>query len=174
MPSWGAIMARPPCCRRVAALPVAAAFGPVPASAREPDQVVIALDEFEAVRLADLEELYQERAAERMGVSRPTFSRIIESAHRKIAEALVGGKSLRIEGGPVRVDAMRASRCPRCGRESPGACECSRCRGDCGVETACKTGVAASSARKCRRGRTESTRITEAGCVKHPAKETRR
>ncbi len=153
-------MARPPCCRRVAALPIAATFGPVPASACAPDQVVIALDEFEAVRLADLEELYQERAAERMGVSRPTFSRIIESAHRKIAEALVSGKSLRIEGGPVRVDAMGISRCPRCGRESSGACECSRCRGDCGVETTCKTGTAASPARKCGRGRTESARIT--------------
>jgi len=153
-------MARPPCCRRVSALPIAATFGPVPASTDELDQVVIALDEFEAVRLADLEELYQERAAERMGVSRPTFSRIIECAHRKIAEALVSGKSLRIEGGPVRVDAIGVSRCPRCGRESHGACECSRCRTDCGVEGTCKTGVAASPARKCRRSGTESARIT--------------
>jgi len=167
-------MARPPCCRRIAAMPVAAAFGPVSTSSGEADQVVVTLDEFEAVRLADLEELYQEHAAERMAVSRPTFSRIIESAHRKIAEALVSGKNLRIEGGPVRVDAMGVSRCPRCGRESSGACECSRCRGDCGVETTCKTGTAASPARKCGRGRTESARITEAGCLEHPAKETGR
>lgn len=61
------------------------------------------LDEFEAVRLADLGGLYQEEAAAQMKVSRPTFSRIVEAAHRKIADALVHGKALRIEGGPVRV-----------------------------------------------------------------------
>ena len=59
------------------------------------------LDEFEALRQADLGGLYQQQAAEQMGVSRPTFSRIIESAHRKVADALVHGKALRIEGGSV-------------------------------------------------------------------------
>ena len=61
------------------------------------------LDEFEAMRLADLDGRYQEQAAEQMNVSRPTFSRIIDSAHRKMADALVHGKALRIEGGPVQV-----------------------------------------------------------------------
>lgn len=65
------------------------------------DEVVITLDELESVRLADFEGLYQERAAELMGVSRPTFGRIVESARRKIADALVHGKVLRIAGGPV-------------------------------------------------------------------------
>jgi predicted DNA-binding protein (UPF0251 family) len=65
------------------------------------EEVVMTLDEFEAVRLADLDGLYHGRAAERMGVSRPTFSRIVESAHAKIADALVHGKALRMEGGPV-------------------------------------------------------------------------
>ena len=68
------------------------------------------LDEFEAIRLADLEGLYQEQAAETMSVSRPTFSRIVESAHRKIADVLVHGKALRIEGGPVHLDARRCCR----------------------------------------------------------------
>ena len=68
------------------------------------------LDEFEAVRLADLEGLYQEQAAEQMKVSRPTFSRIIDSAHRKTADALVHGKALRIEGGPVRIEGGRCCR----------------------------------------------------------------
>jgi len=68
------------------------------------------LDEFEAIRLADLEALYQEQAAATMSVSRPTFSRIIESAHRKIADALVHGKALRMEGGPVHLDARRCCR----------------------------------------------------------------
>ena len=61
--------------------------------------VYLTLDEFEAVRLADLEELKQEDAAKRMKISRPTFSRIISSAHRKIGDALVNIKAIRIEGG---------------------------------------------------------------------------
>ena len=54
------------------------------------------LDEFEAIRLADLEGLYQEAAAERMGISRATFGRILDSAHRKVAEVLAGGRCLRL------------------------------------------------------------------------------
>jgi len=153
-------MARPPCSRRIAALPIAEAFGPLPASAPEPDQVVVTLDEFEAVRLADLEELYQERAAERMGVSRPTFSRIIESAHRKIAEALVSGKGLRIEGGSVSMDRKGPSRCPRCGREWTGTCECPRCRGDCDALSTHEAGAVVGPARHCRRGRRATDGIT--------------
>ena len=61
--------------------------------------VYLTLDEFEAVRLADLKELKQEEAAKRMNISRPTFSRIISSAHRKIGDALVNIKAIRIEGG---------------------------------------------------------------------------
>jgi predicted DNA-binding protein (UPF0251 family) len=71
------------------------------------DEVVMTLDEFEALRLADLDGLYHEDAAERMGVSRPTFSRIIDAAHAKIADALVHGKALRMEGGPVRFGPRR-------------------------------------------------------------------
>jgi predicted DNA-binding protein (UPF0251 family)/predicted Fe-Mo cluster-binding NifX family protein len=74
----------------------------------ELDEIIMTLDEFEASRLADLDGLYQELAAERMGVSRPTFSRIIDAARRKVADALVHGKALRIEGGPVH---MGPSRC---------------------------------------------------------------
>ncbi len=68
------------------------------------------LDEFEAVRLADLDGLYQEEAARQMNVSRPTFTRIIEAAHRKLADVIVHGKALRIEGGPVRVEGQRCCR----------------------------------------------------------------
>ena len=77
---------------------------------RELEEVVMTLDEFEAMRLASLDGLYQEQAAEQMNISRPTFSRIIESAHRKMADALVHGKALRIEGGPVQ---LRRRRCCR-------------------------------------------------------------
>lgn len=103
-------MARPPCCRRVAGNPIASIFKPAGIPARMLDQVVLTLDEFEALRLADLEGLYQDDAARRMEVSRPTFGRILESAHRKVAQALVGGKALRIEGGPVYTEPPRPCR----------------------------------------------------------------
>jgi predicted DNA-binding protein (UPF0251 family) len=83
-------------------------FKPAGIPARELDEVVLPLDEFEALRLADLEGLYQEQAAERMGVSRPTFGRILDAAHRKVADALVHGHALRIEGGPVTCAGPRA------------------------------------------------------------------
>jgi predicted DNA-binding protein (UPF0251 family)/predicted Fe-Mo cluster-binding NifX family protein len=66
--------------------------------ARELEEVRLGLDEAEALRLADLEGLYQEAAARSMGVSRQTFGRIIEAARRKIADAVLNGKSLRIDG----------------------------------------------------------------------------
>jgi uncharacterized protein len=66
------------------------------------DRVSMTLDEFEAIRLADLEQLHQDQAARQMDVSRPTFSRILDAAHRKLADALVHGKALRIEGGNVQ------------------------------------------------------------------------
>jgi len=73
----------------------------IPASQLE--EVVLSLDEFEAIRLADFEGLYQEDGARKMNISRQTFGRIIDSAHRKIADVLVNGKALKIEGGEVSV-----------------------------------------------------------------------
>ncbi len=70
---------------------------------RDLQQVSLTVDELEAVRLADLQGLYQSDAAEKMNISRQTFGRILESAHKKIADALVHGKALRIEGGPVEL-----------------------------------------------------------------------
>ena len=87
--------------------PAASIFKPTGIPMHEIEEVVMTLDEFEALRQADLVGLYQEQAAEQMGVSRPTFSRIIESAHRKVADALVHGKALRIEGGPVHHEGRR-------------------------------------------------------------------
>jgi predicted DNA-binding protein (UPF0251 family) len=101
---------RPFCCRRIAGRPAAPVFKPIGIPVVALDEVVMTLDEFEAMRLADLEGLYQEQAAEQMNVSRPTFSRIIESAHRKVADVLVHGKALRIEGGPVQLGRRRCCR----------------------------------------------------------------
>jgi predicted DNA-binding protein (UPF0251 family) len=85
-------------------------FKPIGIPVRLLDEVVMTLDEFEAIRLADLDGLYQESAAAQMRVSRPTFSRIAAEAHRKVADALVHGKALRIEGGPVQVAGNRCCR----------------------------------------------------------------
>ena len=107
-------MARPRNCRWVGSIPESTYFKPrgIPLSMLE--EVVLTVDEFEAIRLADLESLYQEQAAERMKVSRQTFGRIIESAHKKVAEALVKGKALKIEGGEFEMAAMRTFKCSDC------------------------------------------------------------
>ena len=103
-------MPRPCCWRLVAGRPAAAIFKPIGIPMRDLEEVVMTLDEFEAIRLADLEGLYQEQAADQMEISRPTFSRIADSARRKVADALVHGKALRIDGGPVRRGEHRCCR----------------------------------------------------------------
>jgi len=79
-------------------------FKPAGIPLRDLDEVCLLIDEFEAIRLKDLEGLDQEQGAVSMGVSRPTFQRILSSARHKIAQALVGGKALRIEGGRYRIN----------------------------------------------------------------------
>jgi len=98
-------MARPRNCRRIGSLPEINYFKPrgIPLSVLK--EVILTVDEFEAIRLADLEGLYQEQAAEKMNVSRQTFGRMIESAHRKVADTLIQGKALRIEGGEFEMAA---------------------------------------------------------------------
>ncbi|HNX30307.1 MAG TPA: DUF134 domain-containing protein [Holophaga sp.] len=97
-------MPRPPCCKRIAELPGVRYFKPrgVPLSVLE--EVVLTLEELESLRLAHLEGLYQLEAAGRMGVSRATFGRVLDAAHRKVAKALVEGCALRIEGGTFQVE----------------------------------------------------------------------
>jgi predicted DNA-binding protein (UPF0251 family) len=65
------------------------------------DHVELGMDEFEAIRLADFEGLSQEEAAPNMNISRATFGRIVTQARNKIADALINGKAIRIEGGNV-------------------------------------------------------------------------
>jgi predicted DNA-binding protein (UPF0251 family) len=60
------------------------------------ERMVLDIDEMEAIRLSDFEGLYQQECADRMGISRTTFSRLIESAHRKIADALLHNKAISI------------------------------------------------------------------------------
>jgi predicted DNA-binding protein (UPF0251 family) len=103
-------MPRPFSARRIAGRPVVPIFKPAGVPLRGLQEVVMTLDEFEAIRLADLDGRYQEEAAIQMGVSRTTFSRIVDSARRKIADAVVHGKVLRIEGGPVHLGAPECCR----------------------------------------------------------------
>ena len=99
-------------CRCVRALPSASHFHPC---GRPPvGRVVLGVDELEALRLADLEAMKQEDAAERMKVSRQTFGRVVESARAKVADALVSGKSISIEGGAYEME-KREFKCADCG-----------------------------------------------------------
>lgn len=94
-------MPRKPRCRWIGGYPDHWEFFPDEIAGGEP--VVMSLDEFETIRLLDREGLTQEQCGERMGVARTTVTAIYESARRKIAEALVDGKRLRIRGGSYRL-----------------------------------------------------------------------
>jgi predicted DNA-binding protein (UPF0251 family) len=106
-------MPRPPRCRRVAALPKSAGFRPQ--GARRPGAgIALGLDETEALRLADLEGLHHREAAARMRVSRPTFSRIVEVARKKVARALLEGRPLKLVSGGERGPRSARIYCPGC------------------------------------------------------------
>jgi len=92
-------MAREPKCRRVESIPKVTVFKPAGIPRSSLEEVVVKLEELEAIRLKDLLGLEQEECAERMGVSRPTFQRILMEGRGKIAAALIEGQAIRIEGG---------------------------------------------------------------------------
>ena len=96
-------MSRPCKCRCVCGNPQADYFKPRGIPVSQLEEIILTLDEFEAVRLADLDGLYQEEAAKMMNISRQTFGNIIESAHNKIANAIVNAKALKINGGIVKM-----------------------------------------------------------------------
>ncbi len=88
---------RPRLCRRIRFRPDITYFKPAGIRMVALEESVLAADELEAVRLKDLEGLEQEEAARRMNISQPTFHRIVASARKKIADAIVKGKAIRIE-----------------------------------------------------------------------------
>jgi len=96
-------MPRPCKFRNISHCPEAAYFKPraVPLSMLE--EVNLTMDELESLRLADLDGKYHEEGAALMGVSRQTFGNILESARKKVADALVNSKALRIEGGRINI-----------------------------------------------------------------------
>ncbi len=117
---------RPTQCRSIQDIPKITCFRPDGVPLHELQSIVLTVDELEAIRLADKEGLYQADAAIRMNVSRPTFGRILEAAHKKVAEAIVDGKKLCIQGGTFRslcdtapTDRPDICLCPECGFELP-------------------------------------------------------
>ena len=128
-------MARPKCPRLIKNLPNVAYYKPRAIPVSRLREITLLYDEYEAIRLADLEGFYQDDAAGKMGISRPTFGRIIDSAHKKIADALINGKAIKIEGGAVELAQKRSFQCSDCehiwqapfGTGRPAACP--NCRG---------------------------------------------
>lgn len=100
-------MPRPRRCRFVGSEPGVTYFKPAGVRMNELEEVTLTVGEFEATRLKDFEGLQQEEAANQIGVSQPTFHRLIISARRKIADAIVNGKALRIGGGNFQLRPAR-------------------------------------------------------------------
>jgi predicted DNA-binding protein (UPF0251 family)/phage FluMu protein Com len=108
-------MPRPCKCRLIAAPPQVSAFKPAGVPGCDLESIELGLDELEALRLADLEGLYHDAAAERMRISRATFGRLVECARHKVACALFQSKMLLFSGGPVVMRGMRTFECAECG-----------------------------------------------------------
>lgn len=96
-------MPRPRKCRTVSAAPLAAYFKPRGIPMTQLKEELLPVEGLEAMRLFDLDNLDQQAAAQRMGISRPTFSRVLAEARKTVSRALVGGLALRIEGGDYEV-----------------------------------------------------------------------
>ena len=92
---------RPKIKRTIGFMPEITYFKPAGIPLRYLTEVILTVDEIEAIRLAELDDLDQETAAKKMGISRVTFLRILHKAHKKIAEGLIYGKAIKIEGGEI-------------------------------------------------------------------------
>lgn len=114
-------MARPTKWRKVCSLPEQNRFGPLGRMEQEGSPVTMTVDEYEAVRLIDLEGFTQEQCAEQMNVARTTVQGIYVSARKKLADSLVNGRVLHIEGGEYRLCEGRGNGCGRgCRRQRRG------------------------------------------------------
>lgn len=143
-------MVRPRLDRRISFQPNVTYFKPAGIRMIDLEEVILTFDETEAMRLKEIENLNQAEAAKKMGISQPTFHRLLESTRKKIAEALIKGKAIKIEGGNFKM--VRFGRgqgrgmgqgraggpskcvCPSCGYEEPhirgipcSTKQCSKC-----------------------------------------------
>ncbi|GKU23194.1 DUF134 domain-containing protein [Clostridium folliculivorans] len=92
-------MPRPRKCRKVCCLPEREIYGPLDVSVNEDNLIIMTVDEYETIRLIDLEGFTQEDCANQMNIARTTVQGIYNEARRKLAESLVNGKVLKIQGG---------------------------------------------------------------------------
>ena len=115
-------MVRPHKERRVEKSPPLTHYKPVSIPLSDLEEIILTIEEMEAIRLADIEQLDQATAAAKMEVSRPTFHRIVNLAYQKIASAFWQGKALRVDGGTFRIDHqcrtdLRHCLCQTCGHK---------------------------------------------------------
>lgn len=96
-------MPRPRKCRKVCSLPKCFSFGPLDDGNKQEDTIVMTVDEYETIRLIDLNGYTQEECASQMKVARTTIQAIYNDARNKLARSLVNGNILKIEGGDVRI-----------------------------------------------------------------------
>jgi uncharacterized protein len=107
-------MARPQKDRLIKEPPLFSEFKPAGIPGRLVEKVILTIDEYEAFRLSDNLAMSQEEAADEMEISRPTFTRLIESARKKISELIINGKMLVIEGGNIHFR-QNLIKCRGCG-----------------------------------------------------------
>ncbi len=119
-------MARPEILRKVGCVAEGWGFKPIGRPISDLEVEPLRLDELEALRLADLQGLYQEAAAKRMGVSRPTFARILGRARLAVARALIEERVLVVSDGPVVAASDQPLPCPvhDGGRRRERGCRC--------------------------------------------------
>ncbi|HLD39379.1 MAG TPA: DUF134 domain-containing protein [archaeon] len=128
-------MSRPRLFRRIGSAPCVIYFKPAGIRLIGLEKSIITIDEFESVKLKDFFGMEQEKCAQKMGISQPTFHRLVLSARKKIADAIVNGKALRIEGGNTRImtDPEKQFHCVSCGHEwivnKEKASVCPKCKG---------------------------------------------
>ena len=90
-------MPRPCIRRRIRGRPNSSYFKPAGIRTIDLEETSLSLDEFEAIRLIDFQESPQEEAAKKMKISQPTLSRILKSARKKLSDAIINGKAIKIE-----------------------------------------------------------------------------
>lgn len=123
-------MSRPRRHRRVRFDPAVTYFKPRGVPLRELDEINLTIEELEAIRLKDHEKLDQSKASQKMNISQPTFHRLLLEARKKIADALTGGKAIRIEGGVYKMTTPRSCGRGRMGGFAAGPkgnCICPKC-----------------------------------------------
>lgn len=129
-------MSRPVIDRQVFNPPKMKGFRPFGMAACKRKTIKLHYDEFESMHLADYDCISQEEAANRMNISRPTFTRIYDSALKKIARALVEGLTIEIDGGNIHF-VKDWYRCKKCNKLIDGIenhIQCKNCHSYCDNE----------------------------------------